>query len=47
VSREAADVWPPRGVEKSILSGVKGGRGAPGEKGDGDIVVYNAHLLLS
>ena len=47
VSREAADVWPPRGVERSILSGVKGGRAAPAEKGDGDIVVYNAHLLLS
>jgi hypothetical protein len=47
VSYEAANVWPPRGVEKSILSGIKGGgRGARGE-GDGDIVVYNAHLLLS
>jgi hypothetical protein len=47
VSHEAANVWPPRGVEKSILSGIKGGRrGARGE-GDGDIVVYNAHLLLS
>jgi hypothetical protein len=48
VSREAANVWPPRGVERSILTGLKGsGRRGDQGQGGGDIVVYNPHLLLS
>jgi len=49
VAQEAADVWPARGLERSVLSGIqaRGGVGRRDGDGHGDIVVYNAHLLLS
>lgn len=50
VAQEAADVWPARGLERSVLSGIQA-KGGVGRRQDGDgpgeIVVYNDHLLLS
>ena len=46
VAHDAPNVWPPRGVERSAQGGAQGA-GRAGAGSGGDIVVYNAHLLLS
>lgn len=47
--QEPANVWPPRGVGRSLPGGgmKAAGRVPREQQGDGDIVMYNPQLLLS